>query len=154
MKSLIIIIFCFLVCSSHVISQQSAPAGQKLLGVFDGRTPCNVLATYLNEPPRPDCIKIKWRLILFVDSMSNEPTRYELIGFTYKKENPRIGTWQILQGTYADDQAIVYHLTETGKPPLLFQSCGNSILFFLDKDRKLLVGNRDFSYTLNRKPDK
>lgn len=27
----------------------------------------------------------------------------------------------------------------------------DNVLFFLDKDRNLLVGNSDFSYTLNRK---
>jgi hypothetical protein len=133
------------------ISQSLKEPQNKLLGVFDGRTPCNVLAAYLNEPVRPDCIKIKWRLTLFVDSISNEPTRYELIGITYKRENPRVGNWKILKGTYEDPQAIVYQLNESGKPPLLFQKGDNNILFFLDKEKRLLVGNSDFSYTLNRK---
>ena len=48
-------------------------------------------------------------------------------------------------------QAIVYELKEEGRPTLFFQQGDDNILFFLDKDRKLLVGNRDFSYTLNRK---
>lgn len=132
------------------ITQTVKEPQHKLLGVFDGRTPCNVLATYLNGPARPECIKIKWRLTLFVDSISNEPTRYELIGITYKRENPRVGNWQIHKGTYTDPQATVYQLNESGKPPLLFQKGDNNILFFLDKEKRLLVGNRDFSYTLNR----
>lgn len=136
---------------NHGISQSLNEPQNKLLGVFDGRTPCSVLAAYLNEPARPDCIKIKWRLTLFVDSISDEPTRYELIGITYKRENPRVGNWQILKGTYEDPQAIVYQLNESGKPPLLFQKGDNNILFFLDKEKRLLVGNSDFSYTLNRK---
>jgi hypothetical protein len=115
----------------------------QLFGIFDGRTPCTVLAAYLNEPAKPDCIKIKWRLSLFVDSITNEPSRYELIGITYKKENPRIGKWQIQKGTHADPEAIVYELKEEGRPTLFFQRGDDNILFFLDKDRKLLVGNRD-----------
>jgi hypothetical protein len=133
-----------------VISQAVKEPQHKLLGVFDGRTPCKVLATYLNEFPGPECIKIKWRLTLFVDSISNEPSRFELIGITYKKENPRVGNWQILKGSHADPQAIVYQLNQSGKPPLLIQKGDNNILFFLDKEKRLLVGNRDFSYTLNR----
>lgn len=133
------------------ISQSVKEPQHKLLGVFDGRTPCNVLAAYLNEFPGPECIKIKWRLTLFVDSLSNVPTRYELIGITHKKENPRVGNWEILKGAYADPEAIVYVLKEEGRPTLFFQRGDDNILFFLDKDRKLLVGNRDFSYTLNRK---
>ena len=122
----------------------------KLLGVYDGRTPCNVLAAYLDETARQECIKIKWRITLFVDSITNQPATYEMLGFTYKKGNPRVGNWQIQKGTFADPEAIVYELKEEGRPALLFQKGDNNILFFLDKDRKLLVGNRDFSYTLNR----
>ena len=149
MKLTIMAIFIMLI-NNIVFGQSIKEPQHKLLGMYDGRTPCNVLAAYLNEPVRPDCIKIKWRLRLFVDSITNEPTRYELIGITYKRDNPRIGNWQIQKGTYADPAAIVYELKEEGRPTLFFQRGDESILFFLDKDRKLLVGNRDFSYTLNR----
>lgn len=146
-------IFLFFVfISLHGQGQIEIKQQNKLYGVFDGRTPCNILSTYLNEPSRQECFKIKWRLTLFVDSISGNPTRYELIGLTYKREKPRVGNWQILTGTNADADAIVFELIETGRPPLLLQKGDDNILFFLDKDRKLLVGNRDFSYTLNRKP--
>jgi hypothetical protein len=140
----------FLLLYNTVIAQSIKGNQNKLLGVYDGRTPCNVLAAYLKEPARQECIKIKWRLTLFVDSITNQPASYEMLGFTYKKENPRIGNWQIQKGTFADPEAIVYELKEHPTPTLLFQKGDNNILFFLDKDRKLLVGNRDFSYTLNR----
>lgn len=132
--------------------QTGIKQNHKLYGVFDGRTPCNVLSEYLNERPRPDCIKIKWRLTLFVDSISGKPSRYELIGLTYKREKPRVGSWQILAGTNVDAAAVVFELSENERSPLLLQKGDENILFFLDKDRKLLVGNSDFSYTLNRKP--
>jgi hypothetical protein len=154
MKLTVIIFLILMIFGKPVIAQEPAQTAYTLLGVFDGRTPCNVLAAYLNAPSGPDCIKIKWRLSLFVDSISHKPGRYELIGITYKRENPRMGTWQILNGTHEDPQAIVYQLNETGRPPLFFQKCGNNVLFFLDEERKLLVGNRDFSYTLNRNFEK
>jgi hypothetical protein len=144
------LLFVFISLQGH--GQNINNQHNKLFGIFDGRTPCNVLSIYLNEPPRPECFKIKWRLTLFVDSISGKPTSYELIGLTYKKEKPRAGNWQILEGTYTDAKAIVLQLSETGRPPLLLQKGDDNILFFLDKDRKLLVGNKDFSYTLNRKP--
>ena len=153
MKRIVTAIFIMLI-NNFGIAQTVTEPQHHLLGIFDGRTPCNVLAAYLNEPVSPDCIKIKWRLSLFVDSITKEPTRYELIGITYKKENPRIGNWQIQKGTHADPGAIVYELKEEGRPTLFFQRGDDNILFFLDKDRKLLVGNRDFSYTLNRKTGK
>ena len=149
MKLISAAIFLMLI-NNFVLGQSVKKPQHKLLGIFNGRTPCNVLAAYLNEPARPNCIKIKWRLSLFVDSITNEPTRYELIGITYKRDNPRIGNWQIQKGTYADPAAIVYELKEEGRPTLFFQRADDHLLFFLDKDRKLLVGNRDFSYTLNR----
>jgi hypothetical protein len=154
MKQPVILFFILMIFGNPVIAQESAQKPYTLLGVFDGRTPCNVLAAYLNAPPSPECIKIKWRLTLFVDSITRMNGRYELIGLTYKRENPRMGTWQIINGTHEDPQAIVYQLNENGRPPLLFQKCGNSVLFFLDKERKLLVGNKDFSYTLNRNFEK
>jgi hypothetical protein len=146
------ILLLFIFISLHGLGQSENKQHHKLYGVFDGRTPCNVLSEYLNEPPRSYCIKIKWRLTLFVDSISGKPATYELIGLTYKREKPGVGSWQILTGTKADAEAVVFELIETGRPPLLLQKVDDNILFFLDKDRKLLVGNRDFSYTLNRKP--
>lgn len=146
-----VISLLFVFISFFSYGQTLSGVQNKLFGVFDGRTPCNVLSVYLKVPPSPECFKIKWRLTLFVDSISGKPTSYELIGLTYKREKPRVGSWQILTGTNADAVAVVFELIETGRHPLLLQKVDDNILFFLDKDRKLLVGNRDFSYTLNRK---
>jgi hypothetical protein len=82
MKIPLIICLSLMIFSKYVNAQEPKQKPNTLLGVFDGRTPCKVLAIYLNEPPSPDCFKIKWRLSLFVDSISQKPGRYELIGFT------------------------------------------------------------------------
>jgi hypothetical protein len=68
----------------------------------------------------------------------------------YKKENPRTGTWHIEKGTKTNREASVYRLDQDGKPPIFLQKLDDNILFFLDQNKNLMIGNRDFSYTLNR----
>lgn len=121
-----------------------------LVGVFDGRTPCNELAGQINEKVTAECIKIKWRLTLYSDSMNGHQGEYELIGFVYKKNTPRLGKWSIRKGTKADPQATVYQLEIAGRATLFLLKGDENVLFFLDQELKLLVGNKDFSYTLNR----
>jgi hypothetical protein len=121
--------------------QQQKP----MIGTFDGRTPCDKLEKYLTEKARPECIKIKWRLILYKDNT------YELTGLTYKKVNPRIGKWHISKGTPSNPDAIVYELVYPDDKTILLQKMDDNIFFFLDTNRNILVGNSDFSYTLNRK---
>lgn len=121
-----------------------------VLGVFDGRTPCQDLAKQLNEKVIPECTKIKWRLVLYVDSITGNATTYSLLGFVYKKDNPRVGRWHIIKGTKATPEAIVYQLDLAGGTSLFLQRGGNNVLFFLDQEKNLMVGDRDLSYTLNR----
>jgi hypothetical protein len=122
-----------------------------LIGVFDGRTPCQELAKYLNEQQRMECIKIKWRLTLYKDNPATNSGNYSLQGFVYKKDHPREGRWQIIKGTPSNPEAIVYRLEQEGEETLYLLKADDNILFFLDHDKNIMVGNRDFSYTLNRK---
>jgi hypothetical protein len=91
------------------------------------------------------CIKRKWGLILYQDSITHQPTTYKLDGLGKKKE----GRWHIVQGT--DPSAIVYRLdlNEPGSSLFLLKGDDN-VLFMLDKNKNFLVGNASFSYTLNR----
>jgi len=147
---LMLFISCCCLQSKQCISQVTKNAGN-IVGVFDGRTPCRDLATQLNEKVTTECIKIKWRLTLYKDPVTGNPASYELLGFAYRKGNPRIGKWHIIKGTHANPEAIVYQLDQPGKEPLFLQKGDDNVLFFLDQEKKLMVGNRDFSYTLNRK---
>jgi len=108
------------------------------------------LAKQLKEKTTTECIKIKWRLILYKDFITGNPGTYSLQGFVYKKDNPRTGKWHIVKGTKASPDAMVYRLDQVGREPLFFQKVDDNILFFLDQEKNLMVGNRDFSYTLNR----
>jgi hypothetical protein len=147
---LMLFISCSFLKSNNCIAQVTKKAASNIVGVFDGRTPCQELAGQLNEKTIPECIKIKWRLILYKDSVTGNPDTYALLGFVYKKDSPRIGKWHITKGTKANPEAIVYQLDQPGRESLFLQKGDDNILFFLDQEKKLLIGNRDFSYTLNR----
>lgn len=134
--------------NSNVALQENK--GDTLIGVFDGRTPCHELARQLDEKVGPECIKIKWRLTLYKNLVTGNSGTYTLQGFIYKRESPRIGKWRILNGTKADPHAIVYQLDDPVGESLFLQRADDNILFFLSPQKELLVGNRDFSYTLNR----
>lgn len=61
------------------------------------------------------------------------------------------GKWAIVKGTKTNPEAVVYQL-DPDKPQgsLSFLKGDENVLFILDKDRNLMVGNADFSYTLNK----
>ena len=136
---------CF---SLTFVSAQSANNKTNLIGYFDGRTPCQELAKQLNEPTIPECIKIKWRLTLYKNGADITSGTYSLEGFKFRGDNILKGTWQIIKGTKADPNAIVYKLSHSLKGSLFFLKADEDVLFFLDKDRNIMVGNKNFSYAL------
>jgi hypothetical protein len=121
-----------------------------IVGRFEGRSPCLEVARELNKDVDADCIKVKWDLTLYQDPSTTTPTRYKLNG-TFYRERVREGKWAILLGTKIGPAAVVYQL-DPDKPQssLLFLKADDNVLFFLDRSRNLMIGNGDFSYTLNR----
>ena len=136
---------CF---SSTLVSAQSANSKDNLIGYFDGRTPCQELAKGLNEPTIPECIKIKWRLTLYKNGADTTSGTYLLEGFKFKRDNILKGTWQLIKGSKADPNAIVYKLNHSIKGNLYFLKADDDVLFFLDSNKNIMVGNRNFSYAL------
>jgi hypothetical protein len=136
--------------STSTNSRARLPSGPDVLGVFEGRSPCQDIAGLLNAAGREACTKIKWRLILYHDPVTHAPTTYALAGFMWRTP-PRTGKWTVVKGTPIDSNATVYQLDpEDPKGFLSFVKADDNILFFLDKDRNLLIGNIKHSYTLNR----
>jgi len=122
------------------------PVGPEIFGVFRGRTPCQELSAQLNAAASQVCNKVKCRLILYQDPATKAPTTYRWAGKTNWT-----GSWSIIKGTQTDPKATVYQL----HPPdphafLSFLKVDDNILFLLNKDGTPLVGNIEFSYTLNR----
>ncbi|MCW3105868.1 MAG: hypothetical protein JWQ09_374 [Segetibacter sp.] len=112
---------------------------------FVGRTPCDVPGII---EPGALCYKLKWEIVLYGNAKENKPTTYKVFGTPWRKEGGRQGNWQIIN---SHDERIVYQLNdETGKGFLYLLKADENILLFTDSDGKLLTGNEDFSFTLNK----
>ena len=124
--------------------------GADVFGVFEGRSPCTRIARELTQGGMPGCLKVKWRVTLFQDPSSKQPTTYK-IESTIHRAAPREGRWRNGRGTGANPDAGVFQLDGTAtEGPILLLRGSNEVLFFLDQGRTPLVGTKDFSYTLNR----
>lgn len=144
--------FFITLLSVGIVFSSMQPADQasykKILGVFDGRTPCAALREIMKLSYAPECIKLKWRLTLYSDK-GWEGGSYTLEGSLYRKENPGTGIWRLRKGTGTN--ANIIELLSDRQPPLLLQKMDDNILIFLDEHEKLMVGNDYLSYALNRK---
>jgi hypothetical protein len=117
--------------------------------VFGGRTPCTNLLRTLRITLNDGCQRIKWRVTLFQDSLTHQPTKYRIEGSLH--HTAREGTWRVVRGTAEDSNAVVYQLdATTAEGPMLLLKADDDVLFLLDERKQLLVGTIDFSYTLNR----
>jgi hypothetical protein len=134
---------------SYTISPRGS--GSAVFGVFEGRTPCVGIARELKITPVAGCLKVKWRVTLFQNAQTSQPTNYKIEG-TLHRARAREGNWRILRGAGFEPSTIVYQLDATGtEAPLRLVVGGDDfVLFFQARDGRLLVGNADFSYTLNR----
>jgi hypothetical protein len=129
---------------------KNLPQGPQVYGLFEGRSPCQEIARLLKAEGRDECIKIKWQLILFQDPITGAPTTYALGGFSWRNP-PKMGKWAFAKGTKEDPKATVIKLDpENPRAFLSFMKADENILLFMDPNGELLVGNEDFSFTLNR----
>ena len=114
--------------------------------VFYGRTRCGDFS--INRPG-PACIKMKWLIVFYANK--NEPTTYllnrsSMLPLEYPGKK---GTWKIISG---QDGRIIYELTpDKETTPTYLLKLDEGVLIFTDAKGNLLVGNHDFSYTLNRR---
>lgn len=128
--------------SLNVLHGQITPA-DSLLGVFEGRTPCGRIATEFTGFPSANCEKVKWRLTLYRDAATGNPTSYRYEG----TRTTRLGRWR----TVSERGRIVYHLTPGGPgAPLSLLSVDDRVLLLLDSTGQVLVGDASWSYALNR----
>jgi hypothetical protein len=152
---MIIKIFCYLLFAALIpgsltFAQSSINTAGSGTTVYEGRTPCQELALQLHEEVGEECIKIKWRLTLSNAKPTGSGGEYKMEGFKYRGEKALIGTWEIIKGWKGNAEAAVYRLNQEGKDPLYLLKADENILFFLDHNKEIMVGNSDFSFTLNR----
>ncbi|TDH26930.1 hypothetical protein EXU57_08990 [Segetibacter sp. 3557_3] len=117
--------------------------------VYEGRTPCGDLPKILGINTSEACNKMKWYFLSYSDSLTNKPSYFLMGGFGYRKETMARGKWQIVKDK---EGRIIYQLdNDSWAHSLNLLNGNNNILFFIDTTGHLLVGNEDFSYTLNRR---
>jgi hypothetical protein len=112
---------------------------------YEGRTPCAVPGVI---PAGKLCYKLKWYIILYAGAANNEAGTYRMYGTPYRKQGGRRGNWKIITGK---NGRIIYQLNDEKDDGFIYLlKLDEHILVFTDTSGKLLVGNEDFSYTLNR----
>ena len=117
---------------------------------FDGRTPCDI-AKENNFAVTPGCFKLKWRIIFNRDPKTFLPTTYKLQR-TNNRESVLEGKWTIIKGVPSNPDAVILQLDPDKPEKSLSLLVGDeNVLFFLNKQNQLYVGNHDFSFTLNKK---
>jgi len=117
--------------------------------VFEGRTPCSELPALLGLNKSEACNKMKWYFLFYTDSITGKPSYFLMGGMGYRKETMARGKWQIV--TESDGRIIYRVYSDKWVHSLDLLKGDDNILFFIDAGGRLLVGNEDFTYTLNRR---
>ncbi|WP_460670551.1 hypothetical protein [Larkinella ripae] len=130
---------------SKTTSRTPVAEGAPVFGVFDGRFPCAEIHQDWKQPVRPECVKMKWRLTLYHDAETHQPTTYRLT------RPAREGKWALVRGTKTDPDAVVIQLDpDQPEVSIYLLKRDDNVLFVLDQQRNFRVGDSYLSYTLNR----
>lgn len=156
----------FLINSCDTSSKQPP-----VIVVFAGTTPCsNIIRPIHKITAEPDCelkacqcILVEWKLTLYKDPATQQPTVYKLTGINrYSEKETNMysqpgtkteseGKWAIVQGTKTNPAAIVYRLNpDKPKISVSLLRMSNDLLHILDDAGRLMIGDEFFSYTLNK----
>ena len=168
MKFILFVYFVSMVtCAS---SQSEANAGKDSAIHFAGTTPCSNIIRPLHKIKQEGdcalneckCLVVEWKLMLYINSVTQEPTTYKLTGinkfavpetnmFSSGTKTESEGKWVIVKGTKTHPEAIVYRLNPD-KPEisLSFIKLSENLLHVLDREEKLMIGNEFWNYTLSR----
>lgn len=121
--------------------------------VYDGRTPCQEIVNEHSEmKAMSSCFKIKWRLILDRDSITHQPTTCTIRNIVDNQPRNVSGKWEIIKGTETNPDVIIYKIkADNLAEPILLLAGDDNVLFFLDKNNEPMIGNKDFSFTMNKK---
>jgi hypothetical protein len=120
--------------------------------VFEGRTPYKEIAKDHPEMnANPSRFKMKWKLILKRDSVTYLPTTCSIRNVVDNQSRDVSGKWTIIHGTATNPDLIIYKIEVDNLADPILLLAGDDVLFFLGKNNQPLVGNADFSYTMNRR---
>lgn len=131
--------------NANGLSVKVKPTAIKDSIVFVGRTPCGVPGVVREGV---ECFKLKWKIVFYGSSRNNQPARCVVYATPYRKEGSKQGTWKMHMDTSGRIRYILSD--EKGKPFLYLEKADENILLFTDPDGKILTGDKDYSFTLNR----
>jgi hypothetical protein len=111
--------------------------------VFEGRTPCRGIEELMIGQTRPECYKKKWLIYLYKSS-SNAGSG------TYKIGNvePRRGNWKLKKN---ETGKTIYSIDLNNGNTLDLMRVDENIVYIMNERGGLMVGDHDFSYSLNRR---
>lgn len=157
-----------LLLSSCDTSSKQSPVVEESFVRFAGTTPCNNIIRPIHKiATEPDCllteckcVLVEWKLTLYKDPQTQQPTVYKLSGinrYTEKETNmySQPGTKSESEGKWAITKtnagATVYQLN-SGNPKISISllRLSDDLLHILDEKGKLMIGDEFFSYTLNK----
>jgi len=164
--NVIFIIVSFTSClhAADCYSQTTKPGASAVLAVFAASTPCsNGTRPLPGISANAGCELIKWNLVLFHNPTTLQPTIFQLnctyglplqgtTGFIGGGTKVSLtGKWVILKGTPANSNAVIYQLNaDKSGMTLSFLKLGDDLLHLLDSEKRLMIGNGAWSYTLNK----
>ena len=162
--NLFTILFFLSVGITNSCSQPTGPNESSIYGFFEATTPCDEEAKkILGISPGTDCEMMKWDLTLYKDANKNTPATFHLnCVYGLAKQGTRgfmDGAKTIeLKGKCAIEKAIpengiaaIFNLTADDRPiALSFLHPDQNIIHLLN-DKRPMIGNGAWSYTLNRK---
>lgn len=130
-----------------LVGSAFAPDDKSTQVIFEGRTPCLEIASGNQMSVKEGCFKLKWKFTLNRDATTLEPTTFtmrQVVDGTAKEIEAK---WTIVK----EGAAIIYRLEPRIGQPIYLLAGDHNVLYFMDKNFNLYQGNKDFSYTLNRR---
>jgi hypothetical protein len=112
--------------------------------VFEGRTPCRGIEELMIGQTRPECYKKKWLVSLYKSTPAANFGTYK-IGSTVASKT---GKWNLKKD---DAGKIIYSLDLNNGNTLDLLHVDENIIYIMDEKAGLMVGDHDFSYSLNRR---
>ncbi len=117
---------------------------------YHGRTPCVDIARDKHIAVPDDCFKLKWKLVLQKDE-AGLPSRYALYR-TGRRQEMISGKWSLIAGHATNPGAVLLRLdSNDAQQQISLLLLDPQVAIFLDKEDRPYTGNKDFSYTLDRK---
>src|SRR4030095_7841218 len=141
--------------SKTIVPMQQLATDSPVVGIFEGRTPCNAALRELHRISAGGCQIIKCQLMLYQDEKTHAPSTFLLhtiyVGAGDDTKYSTTRKWTIVHSIKNNLQETLYQSNQDKSPlSILLLKGGDNILFFLDKDENFLVGNSYTSYTLSR----